>query len=538
MKKDRKPSDPPADEANETTPPMDESTAGFELSLLEGMDESLLARLFRADIRTREQLEARMTSQESRIRLAEELGVSNRRVEVLHHLNFLMPEERADQLLELERRLEDKSDYTSREVKLIWRSIMVLGLAIIAAALLAVAFLRPQAPQTVTVPVQADNPAAGTVTVQLDEAAARRLTELEARLKTLEPLIGSQAEGALLEAVGRLGPAPDWNAGAMWTEEEHKHLITLLGTGDAAMPPRAISLTLLKLSDLERTPLAALGPYERAQRAAALAAEFPELGGLSDVWDAAAVLLSTRLRSRALGLAPAPDGQLASVAAAPWPWTHPGFLTCEDFTARLEALPIGEEMVKVWSETLVQIRDAADDARADLGTRPEAQARHYWLRRSEMEFAVVCAMLGRSNMLPYHELSPDAFLRQRKDFLLTSWSKAPITARAPLAWLALEHEEALRLVDWLNKNAVLRDQTHGKPWVDAVLSVESLRADDFDEPGGYVFNRLKEALAASGTPNGGNPWIEARTQLEAAHRPLLIETRLEAAQRNGESSEE
>ena len=162
---------------------------------------------------------------------------------------------------------------------------------------------------------------------------------------------------------------------------------------------------------------------------------------------------------------------------------------------------------------------------------PETEARHYLVRRSELEFAVVCAMLGRQHMLPFHELSPEAFLRQRKDFLLSSWSKAPNGARQGLAWLAVEHEEALRLVAWCNLNGSARDASHGKTWVEGLAALEKLRNEQGIETNGYIFNRLKEALAASGTPNCEVPWTEPRTRYEAGLRPILMETRYEALRR-------
>lgn len=526
---------------------MDDAHSGIDLSLLEGMDESLLARLHRAGIRSRAELQARLGSREDRATLAGELGVSARRVEVLHHLNFLMPEERADHLLELERQLEDRAAYASREVRLLWRSIMVLILVIIGATVAVIAFMRPggqpattqsqPAPSaTEAEPVDVGSvlgdPAQSAEPVTISPETAERIAELEARLADLVPLLGAAAEDDLIKGVSRLGPAPGWYGPLAWTGEQHAELAALSADAPDALPARAVSAALAKLATLENAPLENAGPLQRARSAAALFNEFPPPGGPGDIWDASAILLRERLRARALGLAHAPTEELPSSAAKPWEWTHPRLLECENMMARLEALPVREDVMPVWSETLVKIRNGGDQARNDLGSRPESEARHYWVRRSELEFAVVGALLGRENLLPFHELSPEAFLRQRKEFLINSWGKADPAARSALAWLALEHEEALRLVMWTQENPSALGAVQSKPWVEAIAAIESVRLEQgIEEAGGYVFNRLKEALASSGSANCEVPWTEGRARYEAALRPLLMETRFEATRR-------
>ncbi len=80
-----------------------DDASGLELSLLEGMDEDLLARLYGAGVRTRRDLESRIAGDEERGSLARRIGVPEERLAALHFLNFLPPETRAERMLALER---------------------------------------------------------------------------------------------------------------------------------------------------------------------------------------------------------------------------------------------------------------------------------------------------------------------------------------------------------------------------------------------------------------------------------------------------
>ncbi len=500
---------------------MDEAS-GFELSLLEGMDEGLLTRLHRAGVRTREELGARIVSVEGRRALASEVGVSVRRLEVLHHLNYLLPEDRAAKVLELERRLDDRFDYLSREVRNAWRLALGLGLAIVLLVVGAVVLLRP--PSGV----------GGGSAAVLDSVLTRLHTD-EARIAALTPLATHESEGRLAQAISALGPAPGWNGPLAWSASDSRELSLLLGPDEKAFPERAVSLALVQLGEVENAPLDSLGPGARARRAASLLADFPSPGDPVDAWSAAAVLVRERLRSRALGLAPADTSAPALAAADPWPWTSPGFLTAEELIARLESLPVSPDAFPVWTETLVQLRNAADAGQTALAGRPQALARDYWIRRAELELAVVGALLGRGDLLPYHQSAPRDFLIQRRTFLANATEHAPGAARAPLLWLWVRYDEGADLLAWLEAHPETRAAVRGKTWVQALEAVEEERNRGSLAPDPQVASTVRRALAASGVGKVADPWSAARTRWEAGLAPLLMIVRAAARTRPGAS---
>jgi hypothetical protein len=357
-----------------------------------------------------------------------------------------------------------------------------------------------------------------------------RIQELERSLAALLPIGRAHAEERVLSELASLGPAPGWAVSHPWTTDTHEQLARLLGNDPSSAPPRAVSLLLLRLCDLEQAPGDSLSPLARAHEAADLLAGFPAPAKIGDQWDAAAVILRTRLRGRALGLSPLESQSPLLQAGGAWEWTAPGYLTCEELLAGLESLPFREESLDLWSRSLLQIRDAADIAKQDRAGLPEAFAREYWLRRSELEYAVTAALLGRSHLLPYNASSPRAFLEVRKAYLSGALEKAVPAAKPGLAWLLVEYEEGLRLVDWLALPEHRGAGTGAGSWVEALDTVEKQRKPSGLQPGAEVEAALTRAVQLSG--EGNACWTAPRTRLEGGIRPLLMETRAGARERH------
>ncbi len=490
---------------------MNEPT-GIDLALIEGLDEELLARLHRAGVRSRDELGRRLATRDARRDLARDLDVSVRRLEAIHYLNFLLPEERAERILDLERRVEDRHDHLVIEVRQVWRALIGLGVGLAAILVLAVVFLRGGAPER--------TPGA--------EPLAGEVDALRAQVEALKPMALGDAENRFLSGLAGLGPAPGWNGPLTWTLADSRGLVLLLGKGDTAQAEHAVSLALARLTEIENAPPESLGPAERARRAAALVADFRPFRRIDTMWDAAGILVRERLRSRALGLAPPDSISPPPAAATPWAWTSPGFLTAEELTSRLESLPLRESALPVWFEFLGEMRKIAERARKDMGGKPEASARDYWVRRAELELAVSAAVLGRKDLSPYRDLSPRDFLIQRRTYLANVVLHAPAGARAPLDWLWVQYDEADQLLDWLDANRSRIASAEGKPWVEAMEVVEAERARDGMVAGAGLTASVRRALAASGVGGTTDPWAAGRTRWEAGLSPLLMVTRARA----------
>ncbi|HYV51221.1 MAG TPA: hypothetical protein VE910_04905 [Dongiaceae bacterium] len=486
----------------------------LELSLLEGMDEDLLRRFYEANLRTRSELGQRLATPESRQELAHELRISPRRLHVLHYLNFLMPEERAEMQLDLERRVRDHAEDSHRDIREV-RRLAVITLAILIGVTLVLSGL-----------VFISNHQAARDQSAVQE---KRLRELEQTVSSLAPLGRARAEEQILGELNVLGPAPGWNAPRPWTQKTDEEMTRLLGKTPDATPARAVSLLLFRLTDLEQARWDSLPPLGRAQAAAQLLTEFPPPTEVHSVWDAAAVVLRTRLRGRAAGLAPADKVTPPLSAADTWGWTSGDFLTCEELLARLEALPLRPSSMTQWSETLMQIRQAADQGRDKRVGLPEQNARDYWLRRAELEYGVVAVLLGRTDLFPYHSSAPRAFLQDREQYVTAVLDRAPVTAKPALAWLALECEEAVELADWLVTRGTAATAGGKKNWIEALDAVEKERAAAGLTPGPTLSVALARASSASG--EGGDPWTASRTRYEAGLRPLLMVTRAGARAR-------
>ena len=486
----------------------------LELSLLEGMDEDLLRRLYEANIRTRAELAHRLAAPESRKALAHELGISPRRLHVLHYLNFLLPEERAEMQLDLDRRFREHTETTDRELRSVRRLglitlALLVGVSLVLSGLVFISNRRAARDQSAV--------------------QEKRLKDLEQTVSSLAPLGRSRAEEQILGELNVLGPAPGWNPPRAWTQKTDEEMTRLLGKTPDATPARAVSLLLFRLSDLEQARWDSISPLGRAQAAAQLLTEFPPPTEVHSVWDAAAVVLRTRLRGRAAGLAPADKVTPPLSAADTWGWTAGEFLTCEELLARLEALPLKPSSLAQWSETLMQIRQAADQGRDKRVGLPEQNARDYWLRRAELEYGVVAILLGRSDLFPYHSSAPRAFLAEREQFVNAAMDRAPVTARPGLAWLAVECEEALQLADWLSTRGTAATAGGKKNWIEALDAVEKERASGGLTPGPTLNAALARAASSSG--EGGDPWTASRTRYEAGLRPLLMVTRAGALAR-------
>jgi len=486
----------------------------LELSLLEGMDEDLLRRLFEANIRTRSDVVHRLATPESRQELASELRISARRLHVLHYLNVLLPEERAEMQLDLDRRFHDHAEASFRDIREV-RRLGVITLAILVGVTLVLSGL-----------VFISNRRAAR-----DESAVqeKRLQELEQTVSSLAPLGRQRAEEQILGELNVLGPAPGWNAPRGWSQKTDEEMTRLLGKSPDATPARAVSLLLFRLSELEQARWDSISPLGRAQGAAQLLTEFPPPTEAHTVWDAAAIVLRTRLRGRAAGLAPADKVTPPLSAADTWGWTAGEFLTCEELLARLESLPLRPSSMTQWSETLLLLRQSADQGRDKRVGLPEQNARDYWLRRAELEYGVVAVLLGRTDLFPYHSSAPRAFLQEREQFVTAVLDRAPVTARPALAWLALECEEAVQLADWLTTRGTAATAGGKKNWIEALDAVEKERAAAGLSAGPAMNVALARATSASG--EGGDPWTASRTRYEAGLRPLLMVTRAGARAR-------
>jgi len=486
----------------------------LELSLLEGMDEDLLRRLYDANVRSRSELGRRLATPESRQELAHELGISTRRLNVLHYLNFILPEERAEMQLDLDRRVKEETETHRHDIRELrrWAVVtlaIVVGVALVLTGLVVISNRRAAQDQSAV--------------------QEKRLRELEQTVSSLAPLGRARAEEQILGELNVLGPAPGWNAPRPWTQKTDEEMTRLLGKSPDATPARAVSLLLFRLSELEQARWDSISPLGRAQEAAQLLTEFPPPTEVHSVWDAAAVVLRTRLRGRAAGLAPADKVTPPLTAADTWGWTAGDFLTCEELLARLEALPLRPSSMAQWSETLIQIRQAADQGRDKRMGLPEQNARDYWLRRAELEYGVVAILLGRGDLFPYHSSAPRAFLQERELYVTASMDRAPVTARPALAWLALECEEALQLADWLSNRGTAATAGGKKTWIEALDAVEKERSAGGLTPTPTLNVALARASSSSG--DGGDPWTAARTRYEAGLRPLLMVTRAGARAR-------
>ena len=216
-------------------------------------------------------------------------------------------------------------------------------------------------------------------------------------------------------------------------------------------------------------------------------------------------------------------------AADVWGWTAGDFLACEELLSRLEALPLKPSSLDTWSQTLVQIRQSADQGRDKRAGLPESSARDYWLRRAELEYAVAAVLLGRGDLLPYHSATPREFIEERKQYVNAAIDRAPVTAKAPLAWLALECEEGIQLTDLLSSRGTAVTAGGKRGWIEALDAVERERGAAGLIPGPAVNVALAQAASLSG--ENGDPWTAARTRHEAGLRPLLMVTRAGAKAR-------
>jgi hypothetical protein len=261
----------------------------------------------------------------------------------------------------------------------------------------------------------------------------------------------------------------------------------------------------------------------RARGMAGLALEFPPPVPENPL-DWAAVALRERYRTRALGRA-GEESVPENIGAFPWRWTSSAFVVAEVLDTRLDLLPVDEPRFEAWSETVGQLRKAADVGRDDLEGRPEALAGEYWARLGELKLGVAGALLARPDLLPYSRLSPVNFLVNRRDAARAALASAPDAARAPLAWLVVEYEEAVLLSAWLRSHEGLLAAVNGKPFADALALVEAERAREQAEPSPDLEAAVRAALAAAGVPDPPNPFAAARTRWEAGLRPLLMETR-------------
>jgi hypothetical protein len=498
-----------------------DDASGLELSLLEGMDEDLLARLHGAGVRTRRDLESRIAGDAERGSLARRIGESEERLAALHFLNFLPPETRAERMLALESGQSERFAALSSEVRRLRRLVAVALFGVVAIVAVVLLVSRPGS-------------RGGSGAASPDSLGAR-VVRLEGEVERLRPLALAQSETRLMEALGRLGPTPGWGGPLGWALEDDERLASLLGDGDGALRERAASILLTRLALLENARLDSLGPAARAREAAEIAASFPPPEDVTGAWDAAGVLLRQRLRARSLGLAPPDAAAPPALAAAGWNWTAPGFLAAEEYLVRAESLPVRENALPVWSETLVELRRAADLGRDARRDRPEAWARDYWIRRAELEYAVTVAVLARANALPYHEAAPLEFLQQRRAYLSTVLVRAPAEAAGPLRWLLAEYDEAERLLEWMRANPAKLAAAHGKRWVQALEMLEAERARDGLTADPELTARVREALGASGGSAPDGVWSAPRTRWEAGLRPLLMVTRAEARRPSGVS---
>ena len=257
-------------------------------------------------------------------------------------------------------------------------------------------------------------------------------------------------------------------------------------------------------------------------------ADFPDPGAPTDVWSAAALTLRTRLLGRAQGLAPLETVDPDDFTRLPWPWTDPAFAVCEVLVARLESLPLQEDALPVWSETLVALRTAADRGQdaLDRAGASEAWARNYWIRRGEMELAVVGALLRRDTLLPYHADSPREFLATRTGFLEAVILRAPGRAREALLWQRAEYREAELLLDWLEGDPSRASGVAGRSWLRALAEVESARMRDGSLDPAAVRAAVVAALGLPpGETAGIDPFSLEGTRREAGLRPLLMTVR-------------
>ena len=481
----------------------------IELALLEGMDEHLLARLYQAGIRSRQDLAKAMETRRARAQLSADSGVSRERIEALHHLNFLLPEVRAGRFLALEEQVQNDGKSLR---KLVTQSRnLTLALGILAASALVVAlaalFSEPSSPPRLETEVN---------------ALRSQVNDMSRRVELLTPVARIQVESELASALKELGPAPGWYGPISW-DEERQRSVSILGGSPEDQRLKAVGLALKKLKDAEASGSDAGAVDVGAARAALTASEFPGPEVVEDIWDMAAVLLKLRLNSRSLGKGASDEFNVAHLQLAPWSWTAPGFLQCEALVTRLESLPVQEDLFRLWNDTLGPLRQSANVARDKLGDRPEAWAREYWILRAELEMAVTAALLGRSTMRPYDGQSPRLFLQDRQRYLNRALGAAPASAKTPLAWLALEYTEAVMLESWVSQNPEVQSQVSGLNWVDALTVVEKQRSSGAStvQP---VEDALLKSLAYSSLEPGSVP-ADERTRWEAGLRPLLMTTR-------------
>jgi hypothetical protein len=476
-------------------------TTNIELSLLEGLDERLLERLHREGIRTREELGERLATHEARRTLADALGVSLRRLEILHHLNFLLPEDRADQLLDLQRGTGHRVAELSRAIRFVSAVSVLAGLLAASGLYVAIANRKPGHEERLA-------------------AVEGELRDTRAVLDAIRPLAAGEAQERLFAALSGLGPAPGWHGPLRWTPGDHEMLVTAMGEeGEARV--KALSMALARLVAIENADT--LSFDARARRMAGFALDFPPPTPANPL-DWAAVALRERFRSRALGRA-GEESLPEDIGAFPWRWTSSAFVVAEALDTRLDLLNVDESRFEEWSATVAQIGRAARVGEDDLRERPESMAGTYWARLADLKLGVVGALLGRPDLLPYHKMSPVNFLVDRRDAVRAALESAPASARAPLAWLAVEYEEAVLLAVWLRSREALRTVVAGKPYADALVLVETERRREGVAPSADLEAAVRVALAAAGAPESENPFSASRTRWEAGLRLLLMETR-------------
>lgn len=509
-------------------------SSGIQLALLEGMDESLLFRLYDRNIRTRSELEKLLATPEKRKELSERLQVSLARLEAIHHLNFLLPEERVGRLFDLEKALHSgvaEAKAENRGVKRLLGLLTVVTLGL--AGALGYLWYQNQNAVPVTpqnniatqTPKEEPPRRADPVTESNLEA---ELAEMKIRLDALAPLAGDVARANLHEALSHLGPSPGWNGPLKWSERDHLHLATNLGDDPTTEREKAVSLALSRLSAVENQNLTGPDFLNTALAAAGFVQEFPEVDKTESIWDAAARSVRLRLYSRALGLAPLQDLDLEATAETPWSWTAGGYIQAELLLARLESLPIQEEALPLWFETLAALKESANVGRDALAKSSEAWAREYWLLRADLELMVVATALGKTSLAPYYTGTPAAFLAKREAYLRRVLSRSPGEVHGPFQWLSLEFEEAKNLMAWLEANQE-DNPALGKPWAQAIAALEGPFNQQRTKESVSVGPKVGIALMTCGLGQAEEPLGHARAKWEAGLRPLLIETRHQMA---------
>ena len=523
-------------------------TSGIQLSLMEGMDETLLLKMHQQGIRTRDDFQERSQTREARTQLARSLKVPYAQIEGIHHLNCVTPVNRAARLFQLESDMELMTgliEAHQKRIKAFHR--ILIGAVVVCISAAAAGILMPHF-EAGSTPSIASSGADGAVLSRPDkqqqvepasslQSAGHAQTEsgnsapTDAKAVAESKPAAARAAGAgsqtvnsddLAQAAADLGPAPRWAHRIDWSPEASRDFVQ--GTDrtkdhDQVTLSRILS-ALSTVETISRQRLDCLATAAACQEELA-AVPFPK--GTSS-WSRAAAAAWVRLYALASGRPGTDSPRYSDMPELNNSWGARGFLLAELRLANAERLELDRQAPARWAAAVKKLHHAVNVGRDELHPHPNAWAREYWLVRARLELAVAAVLSGQDTVAPYKNKQVREFVKEQEAYLRRAYNTAPDEAKAPLAWLVLELLEAQRLIDWCLTNPGDTAELRGQTWLAALAEAERLRGAGNRSLDQNMVDIMTEAIRYSRRASSHS--TSEAVESEAGMRPLLMDTRL------------